>query len=210
MAPESPGNLVVLDIVDHESGSCRYAVDRWDPSSAEGSSLFVSWYALECIDQWVPAAGGVVCVTSPPGYTRRSYSARPRVTADPSRLHWADVALGVGLMLVVLLPTDTIFAGPVNRSQWPQEAKDFNERMAIFWHLPTLNGQTTRVAVEWRVEPLAGRSLHHECGRLNLQLGGERFPEPPGPTQIQAEWAQHARPPLHEPPEWHDYDEFPM
>lgn len=201
MAPEAPGNLVVLDIAEDSTGYwCR--VDRWDPDISTQGRLWVSWHALECEEDWTPAAGGAVCVAAPPSFTARSYSARPTVSAEPWVFSWADVAFGVGLMLVAVMPPGRMFSEPSAGVPWPDEAKPFEGRMAVFWNLPG-QGQQTRVRLAWVIAPSRDESLAASCAALNQKTAGHYFSEPPLPDPSEMRrWSRETRPKLREAPPW--------
>jgi hypothetical protein len=193
MAPEAPGNLVVIDVIESEDGDgFRFVVERWDPTPDSRNFLWTLWAAEgDCPKGFVDAAGGVVCVAADPDFDHARYRARPRVRKDPHALSWGDVAQGVGIMIVAVLPSGWMYtSGCLD----PVEAKPFDGRMALYWR--TAGGSNGEVLLTWTIEPLHG-SLRDACAELN-ELGPHAAPvvDPPLPRQeMLTEWAEH-RPPV--------------
>lgn len=141
MAPESPGNLVVLDFFLDDGGlKCR--VDRFDPVRAGESRpeyLDVSWNALEAPPGWVPAGGGAVFVLAPQGYTQpdgyrhTTYVARPE--RPNGRIGWKHPVMGDSLMLVMILPPGHLLGDLTDADPAPSAAKVLDGRLALYWLL---------------------------------------------------------------------------
>ena len=163
MTPEAPGNLVVIDVSEDEDGF-RYTVERWDPTPDSRHFLWTLWAAEGgCPPGFVPAAGGAVCVAADPGYLHARYSARPRVRKDRRALSWADVAEGVGIMVVAVLPAGWVYE---DGSLPPREAKPFDGRMALYWR--SGGGHARELRLTWtvnRFKELCGRRAQSSTTR---------------------------------------------
>jgi hypothetical protein len=181
MAPESPSRLVVLDFYRQLSHGFGLKVDRFE-SDDFNAFLRVSWAATRSRGEgYLPVADGVVHVSTPAPYRHYQYEAMTRPSNDLSRISWTENTEGGFLMLVAIQPPETalqeVLEGPP-----PEEAKDFNGRMAIFWAI--LPGQYSRIRLTWRIANLSEMSLLGACARVNdlalrtLELAPD-FAEPP-------------------------------
>jgi hypothetical protein len=190
MTPEAPGNLVVIDVSEDDDGF-RYTVERWDPTAESRHFLWTLWAAEgDCPPGFVSAAGGAVCVAADPGYVHARYRARPRVRTDRRALSWADVAEGVGIMVVAVLPAGWVYD---DGSLSPLEAKPFDGRMALYWR--SGGGHNGEVRLTWTVKPIAG-TLRDACAELNDSLSDALpTPDPPPPRrELLVDWAERQPP----------------
>lgn len=180
MAPEAPGNIVILDLALAESG-VHAKVDRFEPGNG---AFWVIWSAMGDIREvhdgaeeggdspYVPAGGGVIQVLVPEGARRFQYTA---AVQGQDTLVWRDKLAGMGLMLVVVLPAGYVLPSvlPADVEPVPNALKDFDGRLAFFWRLV---GQTEdqQVNVSWRMEPLEGRDLGSYVASLTEAAEGHR------------------------------------
>lgn len=166
MAPDAPGNLVVLDI-RREGGGLRAQVERWDPPQRDQTDqLFVSWYGSE-IQGWISVFDGVVYLESPPQhYRHRTYGAR-LMSTDSREIVWRDVAFFY-LVFVGLLPKGLVYESPIEGMHLPEEVKPFRDRMALKWGLTGDN--LGRTAVGWRMRP-GGSDLVADCQEVSRRTG---------------------------------------
>lgn len=181
MAPEMPGNLVVLDLGWKDSEVvCN--VQRYDPISAI-ESLKVSWSATRCPPGYTALAKGVAYVLRPPGYEARDYEAQP-----PERgadLSWTDQILGdTGLMLIIVLPAGYVLPTVDDADPILGDSKEFNGRMALYWLAP--QNEDRRQEFSWHMEKVqyTTAELKTRCSSLNHEAAERRrkanksLPEP--------------------------------
>lgn len=187
MAPETVSHAVVLDIRETAHQRWQCLVDRWDPRDG-GGLLRVSWNAdMLPTSPYSPAAGGVVYVAAPPGYERSQYSATPRLSADPLRISWTEGLGFDSLVLVALLPRGYAFES-MAEGQGPDEAKIFDERMALLWPVE-LQGRTR---FSWVLMPFAIEEGPRLRGVINDARPEGRFAPPElgeVPTTLLEAWA---------------------
>lgn len=159
MAPEGPGNITILDLVLKDSiVECK--VDRFEPNGAI-NPFFVSWSATGPIQNFVAAGDGVVNVRPPDGAERWIYSARVGRAGD--RLVWRDVVHGMGLMLVVVLPTGYVLQSVLENDVEPIPSgfKEFKGRMAFYWRLK--GDEENQADVMWRMRHAPGIDVESHC-----------------------------------------------
>jgi hypothetical protein len=180
MAPESPGNLVVLDM--HSPDANEYlTVWHWDPEGAE-QWLHVLWEAAQCPNGYVDAAGGVICIAVPPGFRAYRYEAVPPPGREPLVYSWRGQVKGTGLMVVAVFPRGHVLVEP-NRTEWPVDAKVFDGRMAAYW---LFANPSETIDCVWRAEPLRDRSLDAICAEMRSPNAAS-LPEPPTPSPQELE-----------------------
>jgi hypothetical protein len=164
MSPEGPGSLVVLDLSVDGQGNWSGEIDRFDPLGAT-QWLRVSWSAVSCTGNRVPAGGGVVCVTVPEvGYRRERYPV-DGLTAGAGRLHWRDKAPGEGLMLVIVLPIGWIIPSARDASRPPVDVKIFCGRFAAYWMM-----HDGRDFVWWNVSEATGTAMNQHVDAFQVEL----------------------------------------
>ena len=177
MAPEAPGNIVILDLALR--GSRVYArVDRFEPADR---AFWVIWSAIGDIREvhdgakerrdspYVPAGGGVIQVLAPKGARRFQYTA---AVQGKDTLVWRDKVAGMGLMLVVVLPVGYVL--PDDVEPVPNAFKDFDGRLAFFWRLVG-QAEDQQVNVSWRMERLEGRDLSSYVASLTEAPKGHQL-----------------------------------
>jgi len=190
MAPEAPGNIVILDVAETKDGfECD--VDRFEPSEAL-SAFWVIWSAtgrVRAVDEgqparanYVSAGGGVLNVLAPQGAKRFQYRARIQGQRD---LLWRDVVHGDGLMLVVILPRGYVLPSVDQGviAPTPHAFKEFDGRLAYFWRL-TNRGEDNQINVRWRMEPVGDRDLAEHCAWLSERAARIREFEAEGTPDI--------------------------
>jgi hypothetical protein len=196
MSPESPGNLIALDL-EWNNSRLECQVDRYDSGDA---FLYVSWNAIECPEHYVPVSGGAAFVWVPEGYTHRKY--RARVYDVDNGFEWRDVAQGLsGAMLILTLPLNYVLVSPSKDvfDQSPVDLKSTEDgRIACYWWL-----QPGRFAVRWQMENRQSTDIEAECREA-------RRKRPPAVSPVHID-----RPPevmnvpsnqpsiINRPPEWH-------
>jgi hypothetical protein len=201
MAPESPGNLIALDLKWNNS-RLECEVDRYDSGS---DFLYVSWNALECPEYYVPFGNGVAYVWVPEkSFAHRRY--RARVDIAEHGFEWLDVAqASSGAMLILTLPPNHVFMHPTENDAYPfpvsfKSTED--GRMALYWWLPP-----GRFTVVWNMEDDPNANIEEHCQRL-IQEARRRQPPGVAPVHIDRPGektnAPSAQPPIiHEPPPQH-------
>jgi hypothetical protein len=201
MAPESPGNLVALDL-EWRNSRLECQVDRYDPTGEE--FLHVSWNAIECPEDYVPVGSGVAYVWVPLNFEHRRY--RARIDKANGGFEWLDKAFGIGLMLILTLPPTCtyIFPDKGKAGPWPIRFKSTNDRrMALYWWL---QGQSPhgRAVVSWQIQCDPTVDIEAQCDLLNeearrMHAHPVHIDLPPGGAVTPS-----AQPPiLGEPPSWH-------
>jgi hypothetical protein len=202
MAPESPGNLVALDLEWRNTRlECR--VDRYDPTGL--SFLHVSWNAIDCPERYVPVGSGVAYAWLPPDFEHRRYRARVDIAGDG--FEWLDRAFGVGLMLILILPPKCIYVFPsvgISSSRPIRFKSTADGRMALYWWLQ--GSQDGRVDVSWQMACSSVMDIEAQCELLNQEA---RRIQPRGiPVHVDLRpddtVKSSAQPPiLDDPPSWH-------
>jgi hypothetical protein len=205
MAPESPGNLVVLDLQWRKS-RLECDVDRFEPASNQAREfLYVSWNALACPENYIPVGGGVAFAWVPPGFSRRQY--RARIDKAGQGFEWIDRPLGLGLMLVLTLPSEWAYLFPSADELGPRPFRfksTEDGRLALYYWLSSEDG---RAVVSWRMEHVVGLDAEEAAASLNdearLAPGPTAYPahvdSPDGPGNRPSD-EPRSNP---DPPEWH-------
>ena len=200
MAPESPGNLIALDL-EWNNSRLECQVDRYDSGN---NFLYVSWNAIECPEHYVPISGGVAYVWVPQGYVHRRY--RARVNDIDDRFEWIDVAQAPsGAMLILTLPLSYVFVPPSDNAsdQSPVDFKSTEDgRMALYWWL-----QPGRFTALWHMVYRESANIDAECQRLKREAR-RRNPPDVSPVHIdrppeEVNVPSHQPPVINEPPELH-------
>jgi hypothetical protein len=204
MAPESPGNLVAIDL-EWRNSRLECQVDRYDPTTAL-DFLYVSWNAIECPENYLPVGRGVAYVWVPPHYLHRQY--RARVDNAGHGFEWIDKASGLGLMLIVTLPPDYtyVFVRSEDRPR-PIRFKALEDgRMALYWWL---KGEADgRAEVSWQMQHSSQMETESQSRLLNEEARHAK-PSIAHPVHIDLPPGQGAdkpsvqQPALKEAPSWH-------
>lgn len=207
MSPESPGNLVALDL-QWMGRQLECQVDRFDPRPPSGDFLYVSWNAIECPDQYVPVGNGVAYVWVPPNFDHRQY--RARIDVAGNGYEWIDRAAGLGLMFVVTLPKEHLYTFPREDEPGPRPIRfkpTAEGRLALYWWL---KGDTPdgRAAVTWCMSHAPGTDIAAQCTLLNESARRANAPDA-YPVHMElspragADVLSNQPPILKEPPSWH-------
>jgi len=197
MPPESPGNLIALDL-EWNNSRLECQVDRYDSGN---DFLYVSWNAIECPEHYVPISGGVAYVWVPQGYTHRRYRARVN-DIDDGFFEWIDVAQApCGAMLILTLPLNYVFVSPGEGApdQFPVDFKSTKDgRMALYWWL-----QPDRFTVQWHMEYRQSANIEAECREARRRRSSTVSPvhidRPPEEVNVPS----HQPSVINKPPEWH-------
>jgi formylglycine-generating enzyme required for sulfatase activity len=169
MAPESPGNLVILELLVQDGklvGEVERATPPQDEASTKGAWLELRWYEQPAT--FSPVGGGVAFIRLPPGYVLE-----PKSAVDPdsfssygSNFRWNDTAHGEGLVFILILPTGYTLSNP---HPIPREVKAFNDHVAVLW---TPDGKYgAQVTIRWNIEA-AQETLELEVARLKELISG--------------------------------------
>jgi hypothetical protein len=185
MAPEAPGNLIVVDsrFRDQELAgyveSVEYAPEQRERIEATGGWFYVLWNERPKEADYVSLGGGVVYVNKkelPSGY---KISPKSPIVLDPlgdGRYAYSYPALGEGLMFVLILPEDYTLTDsrPV-----PKSAKILREkRLAVYWKPDGKYGAPVKVV--WQIRNFDG-DLKFERNRINADIErSENVPDNPG------------------------------
>lgn len=201
MTPESPGNLVALDL-EWRNFKLECQVDRYDPTG--GELLLVSWNATECPEGYVPVGSGVAYVSVPTNFEHRRY--RARIDKADGGFEWLDRTFGIGLMLILTLPANFTYVFPDKGKPgpWPMRFKSTDDgRMALYWWL---QGQSPdgRTVVSWRMQFDPTVDIEAQCDLLNEEA--RRMHAYPVHIDLpHGAVTSSAQPPiLTEPPSWHN------
>jgi len=163
MAPEAPGNLVVLDLRYNESGTLLKTVEEVIPPQEEPAHGWLRVRFDEAPDQdFYPVGRGVVHVCQPEGYKHCLPDKESEVPTLDGPRHYKDdnVAQGEGLQLVLVLPKGYTLT---NYNPGPTSAKEFEGRIAVYFRPKEKNGQTALVT--WQLIRCR-RSVSSEARRL--------------------------------------------
>jgi len=171
MAPEAPGNLIVVDsrFQDQElTGyveSVEYAPEQRERIEATGGWFYVLWNEKPKEADYVSLGGGVVYVNKkelPSGY---KISPKNPIVLDPlgdGRYAYSYPALGEGLMFVLVLPEGHTLA---DSRPMPRSAKVLNQkRLAAYWKPDGKYGAPVKIV--WQIKKVDG-DLKSERNRIN-------------------------------------------
>lgn len=197
MPPESPGNLIVLDL-EWNNSRLECQVDRYDSGN---DFLYVSWNAIECPEQYMPISGGVAYVWVPQGYVHRRY--RARVNDRDNGYEWRDVAQAPsGAMLILILPLNFVFVSPNGGASDDQAPVDFKStedgRMALYWWL-----EPGRFPVLWHMEYRQSVNIEAECREARRRKSSSVYPVHIDRPPEEMKGPSHQSVVIHMPPEWH-------
>ncbi|HMD99608.1 MAG TPA: hypothetical protein VKM93_20045 [Terriglobia bacterium] len=164
MAPEAPGNLVVLDLRYSENDILLKTVEEVEPPQQEPAYGWLRVRFDEAPDpDFYPVGRGVVHVSQPEGYKHCPPGAESDVLTlggGPRRYVFNNVALGEGLQLVLVLPKGHTLS---EFSPAPTSAKEFEGRLAVYFRPEQKYGQTATVT--WQLRKFR-RSVKSEAERL--------------------------------------------
>ncbi|MGB6688454.1 MAG: hypothetical protein WBE76_11480 [Terracidiphilus sp.] len=185
MAPEAPGNLVVIDsrFQDGELAGyverVDYSPDKMGEIEAAGRWFWVLWNEQPKGPEYRPLGGGAVYVNEgelPSGY---EFAAKSPILLDSlgnGTYAMRDVAQGAGIMLVLILPEGYTFADP---APMPKSAKIVKKRrLATYWK--PLGSYGTGVRISWQLRRFDG-DLRAERDRINADIHrSSDVPDNPG------------------------------
>lgn len=165
MPPEEPSALVAVN--------CEFRGTKLHCSGARVIAgdvpLRVSWYTSPSgtPTDYTPLLGGVVFVFQPTVERILEYP-ELSLTRVGKRYTWRDGAGNSGLMFVIICPTGYTID---HTSPTPVEAKNFDNRLALFWLVYADVDSPERVKVEWTFEKLDdGQSVDSEVERVNQAI----------------------------------------
>lgn len=155
MPPEQPQLLIAIDFALRE-GKLVGREERVEPKT--GRNIFVSWYAEEQPEGYQSVCGGLV-------YVRNSDITRTEVPRksppDFGGLYvWRDTNRQEGVMFAMVLPTGYGLSDP---DPLPQEAKEFQGRLALHW-APDPGERSFEVA--WRLKRIGEEPVEEEVQRI--------------------------------------------
>jgi hypothetical protein len=173
MAPEAPGNLVVIDL-RFQDGELKGSVERVEYEQEytarieeAGGWFYALWNEMPKGDDYVSLGGGVVYVKKdlPRGYRISPKEPIQLDSLGNDRYAYRYPALGEGLMLVLMLPKGYTLA---DYQPTPISAKVFKKgRLAVYWKPEAKYG--TRVKITWAIKKVNG-DLRAERDRINADI----------------------------------------
>ncbi|HEU0292588.1 MAG TPA: serine protease [Anaerolineales bacterium] len=206
MAPESPANLILLDL-QWQDGRLESRVNRYDTHM--GDHLYVSWNATECPENYIPIGINVAFAWLPEGTQWRQY--RARVDRTEEGYEWLDVASDPhGAMLILILPPEYVYHFPETHPDHsfpaPIRFKPISKnQMAFYYWFPP-----GRFTVEWWMEHAPAIDMEQESVQLNREARHRQIPtkipihvDPPigsGPDNVHSSYPK----PMNQPPDWHE------
>lgn len=165
MPPEETNCLVAIRMDIHGLEDATSGVRVFAKENDKVAA--VSWYTVtaEPPPGYESVLDGLVFVRSSTiGSVSKIHDITP--TKIGSTYQWKDNAHPMGLMIAIALPS-----GYTLESWQPQieEAKRFQDRVAVYWHLFPSNPSDNRVTVSVTVKP-SGYTLDNEVERLNRAI----------------------------------------
>lgn len=175
MAPEAPGNLIVIDLRFEDQELKGYAehVEYPPEQTAEiersGRGWFyVLWNETPTEDDYVPVGGGVAHVNKkelPSGYKILPQRPVELDSLGDGRYAYRYPALGEGLMFVLILPKGFTVTG---YRPTPKSVKVFNkERLGLYWKPEGRYGDNVKIT--WQIKRFDG-DLKSERDRINAHI----------------------------------------
>ncbi len=156
MAPENPTTLVAVDF-RLENGKLMGEGERIN--SMHDPRVPASWYSGAQPPGYRPVCNGVVYVKDSDIESRGIRDARPPRVGG--RYSWREGKPRPGsLMFVIILPVGSSLSHP---EPMPKEAKNFENRIAINWELPT---DGSDVEFRWSLRDL-NEDVDDEIERIN-------------------------------------------
>ncbi|HEY6250886.1 MAG TPA: hypothetical protein VI685_13075 [Candidatus Angelobacter sp.] len=171
MSPETPGNLVLLDLTYDQKDVLLMAVESVEPPQTGAVS---GWLRVRFDEApstgFYPVGDGVAFVRQPDGYDHEVPDGSSEVSTIPGtrRYIFTNVAQGDGLQLILILPPNYT----LNQfSPTPSSAKEFHGRIAVYFRPEQKFGETSTVT--FGLQKFRG-SIREEAKRLRgefQQLG---------------------------------------
>jgi len=166
VSPEAPGNLVVLDLT-FRRGTLTSRVEQVVPPSTSASGFLRATFHEAAVVGFDAVGRGVAFVRKPPDF---EHSLAEKATDIPSLgslcYEWTNVALGDGLMLILVLPKGYTIE-LVSTDPLPRSAKRFNKRLAVYFKPHGSHGDS--VKVRWGLKQFAGE-LRSEAERIRSEI----------------------------------------
>ncbi len=203
MAPEAPGNLVVLDLHYDQKNDLLKTVETVGPPQTE---LVTGWLRVrfdEAPDEgFYPVGQGVAHVRQPDRYEHDGPGKEERVLTLPGvrRYRVTNVAQGDGLQLILILPQGYSLT---EFSPAPSNAKEFAGRVAVYFRPKERYGETAEViwglrtfqgSAESEAKRLRGRIT--KTGKLSRNAGALVDREDPDFKEVGGKHHPMAEPPL--------------
>ena len=169
MAPEAPGNLVVVDLLRFQNTELvgyvehvEYSLEQTSQIEGTGDWFYVLWNETPKGEGYIPVGGGVVYVKYPPGYEKTPKSHIKLDVLSGDRYSYRHLALGEGCMFVLILPEDYTIANP---QPMLRSAKVFKKkRLAVYWKPAQKYG--AEIKITWQLKKFDG-DLSSERNRIN-------------------------------------------
>jgi hypothetical protein len=186
MAPEAPGNLVVLEI-EQKNLKFECLAHRFDPVKWKDPTIIhASFAAIGGLPGYEPVAHGAVYVDRA-GYEARTYSADVS-KGRRGRFYWRHPVHRNGLMMVVVLPQGHALPTVYDADPVITECKVFDGRMVLHWDV--FDDKKHRAEFSWRMEPVqSGTELEAHCASLNEEAAHLRKQPPQVPAPSFPSWA---------------------
>jgi hypothetical protein len=175
MAPEAPGNLIVIDLY-WEDTELKGTVDRLDyhPDETEqielsGGWIYVLWNETPTGKNYRALGNNTVYVEEPfpRGYRLTCGNQTDPTPLTDSRFAYTYPALGEGLMFVLILPrTDSLDIARCRPT--PKSAKRCEDgRLAVYWKPQEKYGNSAEII--WQIRSFHG-DVTEERNRLNAEI----------------------------------------
>jgi hypothetical protein len=144
MPPEEPENLVAINL----SSENHNLICRGERVFPRGDRVKISWYTKmqATPENYRRILDGVAYAYEPSVASVTSFDdLSPTRIGD--RYFWKDRAYAKGLMIAMVLPSATTILAP---EPMPVEAKNFDERVALYWLIyPSTGKESEEVCIGW-------------------------------------------------------------
>lgn len=155
MAPEAPGNLVVLDLSYDESSKLLMTVESVEPPQ---TGIESGWLRVRFDEApgagFFPVGGGAAFVRMPKGFEHDPPGGKSKVSdlrETPPKYMYTHVAQGEGLQLILIMPEGYTLS---EFAPTPYNAKEFLGRITIYFRPEEKYGETA--VVTWRLARFKG------------------------------------------------------
>lgn len=167
MAPEAPGNLILLDLVFRRE-TLVSKVEQIVPPQKGAVTEWLRVRFHEAPEPGFYAVDDGVAFASAPKHFKHSKAAEAVEipTTGNLRYCWPNVAEGDGLMLVLVLPEGYTLDLDVCEP-FPRSAKEFRGRLAVYFKPAGGYGQSVTVA--WGIKKLVGE-VKTETERIRSEI----------------------------------------
>lgn len=168
MPPEIPGQLVSIDFKLSENRNLVGQVTRVTPIS---DHLTVTWYTAGAPNTYTKVSKGVVYVKTSTIQHPLDKMTHATPTKARGRYTWRDFAGQYGTMLSMILPEGITV---VNPKPFPEEAKTFQKRIALFWILwPPKDEEGSSVEIEWGIRSFRDK-IENQVEKINRTIRRSR------------------------------------